>query len=90
MIRLAGLSTYGPYSRYYNGLQYLEASRASTTATLEPVIDAQIAYFWWQETFTAIGYIGSVMILSAVVLIVADPFSKGPQKIDAGGGQLQN
>jgi DME family drug/metabolite transporter len=85
MACIAGLSTYGAYYCYYKGLQYLEASRASITATLEPVVAAVIAYFWWQERFTAIGYLGSFMILTAVVMMVADPFAKRRNKDGAAG-----
>jgi DME family drug/metabolite transporter len=50
----------------------MEASRASITATLEPVVAAVGAYFWWGETFTLLGYVGSALILGAVILMVLD------------------
>ena len=45
---------------------------AAITATLEPVIAAVVAYIWWQEVFTFIGYVGGGLILFSVVLIIWD------------------
>jgi drug/metabolite transporter, DME family len=64
------ICTYGANSCYYLGLKYLDAGRASITATLEPVVAAAVAYFWWREVFTVQSYIGSAVILSAVVLMI--------------------
>ena len=72
LICIAFFSTYGAYYCYYIGLKQMEASRASITATLEPVAAAVVAYFWWGETFTFLGYIGSALILGAVILMVLD------------------
>ena len=72
LICIAFFSTYGAYYCYYIGLKHMEASRASITATLEPVVAAVVAYFWWGETFSLLGYIGSALILGAVILMVLD------------------
>lgn len=79
LIVLAVFSTYGAYFFYYLGLRRLEASRASITATLEPVVAAIVAYFWWGERFGMIGYLGSVFIITAVVLVVWDGAKKKPE-----------
>jgi DME family drug/metabolite transporter len=72
LICIAALSTYGAYFCYYKGVRYLEASRAAITATLEPVIAAVVAFFWWGESFSFAGYAGSALILAAVLLTVLD------------------
>jgi drug/metabolite transporter, DME family len=72
MAALAFFCTYGAYFCYYLGLRSLEASRAAITATLEPVVAAVVAYFWWGEYFSFLGYVGSAAILAAVVLVVWD------------------
>ncbi len=72
MASMAFFCTYGAYYSYYIGLRHMEASRASITATLEPVVAGVVAYFWWGETFTLLGYIGSALILGAVILMVLD------------------
>ncbi len=72
LISLAFFSTYGAFYCYYSGLKYLEPTRAAVAATLEPVIAAVIAYFWWNEYFSAQGYAGSCLILAGVVLMIWD------------------
>lgn len=72
LLCIATLSTYGAYFCYYIGVRYLEASRAAITATLEPVVAAVVAFFWWGEAFGVTGYVGSAMILGAVLLMVLD------------------
>jgi DME family drug/metabolite transporter len=69
---LAFFCTYGAYHLYYAGLKHLEAGRAAIAATLEPVVAGIVAFFWWQERFTAGGYIGSVMIILAVIMMIRD------------------
>lgn len=72
IIAVAMLSTWSAYTVYFAGLQHVEATRASVVATLEPLVAATIAYFWWGEQFTALGYLGTLLILGAVGLIVWD------------------
>jgi DME family drug/metabolite transporter len=73
LICIAALCTYGAYFFYYQGLLYLEASRAATVATLEPVAAAVVAYIWWGEAFGASGYLGALLVLAAVLMMVWDP-----------------
>jgi DME family drug/metabolite transporter len=70
LISLVIISTYGANTCYYLGLKYLDAGRASITATLEPVVAAVVAYFWWGEVFDLQSYIGSAIILFAVILMI--------------------
>lgn len=70
LLTLVVVSTYGANSCYYSGLKYLEAGRAAITATLEPVVAAIVAYFWWGEMFTLQSYAGSAVILFAVILMI--------------------
>ena len=72
LLSLAFFCTYGAYHFYYVGLKHLEAGRAAITATLEPVVAAVVAYFWWGEFFTPLGYVGAAMILAAVAIIIRD------------------
>ena len=65
-------STYGAYMAYGAGMRRLEATRASVTATVEPVVAAAVAYVWWNEQFGALGYAGSLLILAAVLMTIFD------------------
>lgn len=67
---LAATTTYGAYSVYYAGLRRLEATRTAIVATLEPVLAAALAYVWWDERFDALGYLGSGLILAAVLCTI--------------------
>lgn len=69
---IAGLSTYGAYFCYYKGVQCMEAGRAAIAATLEPVVAAVVAFFWWGEALGMTGYLGSACILAAVLVTVLD------------------
>jgi len=70
LISLVIISTYGANSCYYLGLKYLDAGRASITATIEPVVAAVVAYLWWSEVITVQSYMGGAVILCAVILMI--------------------
>lgn len=65
---MALVCTFGAYLAYYAGLKRLEATRAAVVATFEPVVAAVLAYVMWHESFGPLGYLGSVLILSGVLL----------------------
>jgi len=69
-VALAVCCTYGAYSLYYAGLRRIEASRAAVIATLEPVVSALLAFSFFGERFTALGYVGSALILTAVIMTI--------------------
>lgn len=69
---IAFLTTYGGYFFYYQGLKYLEASKAAITATIEPVVASVVAFFWWHESFGLLGYVGSAAILTGVIIVVRE------------------
>ncbi len=70
MALLALLSTYGAYHFYYAGLRYIEAGRASIIATFEPVVAAFAAWYWWDEFFAPSGYMGTGLIITAIIMVV--------------------
>ncbi len=77
---LAVTTTYGAYSVYYAGLRRLSATRTAIVATLEPVLAAGLAYFWWGERFDMLGYAGSALILSAVLCTILGSSRKSGQE----------
>jgi len=64
--------TYGAYLFYGFGLARLEATRAATVATLEPVAAAALAYVVWGEALRGLGYLGAALVLSGVVLVATE------------------
>ncbi|SDB62178.1 drug/metabolite transporter, DME family [Desulfonatronum thiosulfatophilum] len=70
LVVLAFVSTYGAFLAYSAGLRRLEATRASVVATFEPVVAAFVAYIWWDERLGPLGLTGSVLIITAVLVMV--------------------
>lgn len=65
---LAVVPTYAAYLVYGIGLAYVEAGRAATVATLEPVATALLAYWLWHEALGARGYLGAALVLAGVLI----------------------
>lgn len=57
------------YLLYTKGLEKVETSRASITATIEPVVAAAIGIFMFGEMVTSWQFIGIICILSAVLFV---------------------
>lgn len=70
LIALAVVSTYLANYCYYQGVKYLEASRAAIAATLEPVVATVAAYVILGESFSLFGYLGAAVIITAVIITI--------------------
>ena len=71
LVFLAAVPTYGAYLLYSAGLRRVEATRAATVATVEPVVAAIAAYLVWGERLSVAGYLFAVVVLAGVLLTVA-------------------
>ncbi|MCC3357029.1 DMT family transporter [Bacillus sp. REN16] len=69
IIGLGFLSTMLAFILYTKGLQYVESSRASIIATIEPVVAAIIGFFVFQETLQMWQYVGIMMVIAAVIIV---------------------
>jgi len=72
LLFIAVVPTYGAYMLYSFGLTRLEASRAATVATLEPLAAAALAYLVWGEALRALGYVGGALVLAGVLLVATE------------------
>ena len=72
LVFLAVVPTYGAYLLYSVGLARVEATRAATVATLEPVAAAALAYGAWGEALRASGYAGAVLVLAGVLVVATE------------------
>jgi DME family drug/metabolite transporter len=70
---IAVVPTYLAYLVYGVGLRRVEASRAATVATLEPVVAAALAYAVWGEALRPGGYVGAGLVLGGVVVMATAP-----------------
>ena len=69
---MAMFTTYLAYYVYGLGLRRVEATRAATVATLEPVVAAALAYALWGEELGAMGYAGGLLVLIGVLAIATE------------------
>lgn len=71
LLFLAAVPTYGSYLLYSAGLRRIEATRAATVATVEPVVAAVAAYLAWGERWSPAGYLYAGLVLAGVLLMVS-------------------
>ncbi|WP_331244262.1 EamA family transporter [Planococcus antarcticus] len=69
VIGLGFVSTMLPFIFYTKGLQYVESSRASMIATIEPVVASVTGFFIFNETLSRWQYIGMIMVISSVIIV---------------------
>ncbi len=72
LIFLGVFSTYVPYLLYYRSLENIDASKVAIVATLEPVLAAVMAFIFWSERFSLLGYVGGILILCSVFLTIME------------------
>lgn len=85
LVSLGLITSYGAFSVYYAGLKRLEATKAAVVATLEPVVAAAFGFGLFGERFGLTGWLGSGLILGAVLLVVMvsdKPLSRKTSGID--------
>lgn len=64
--------TYGAYLAYGAGLRRISPVRAAVVSNLEPVLGTLLAWAWWGESFSPLGWAGGVLVLGAVALLTTD------------------
>jgi drug/metabolite transporter, DME family len=69
LIVLSFVPTLLGFGLYNTSMNYLPASTASLIATSEPAITAVLAYIFLNERMTIVQIVGSLIILSAVVIV---------------------
>jgi len=68
-VSFALLTTVVPYLTYTKGLSGLPASKASVTATIEPVVAALLGIFVFHESVSVMKIAGIALVLSSVVVM---------------------
>ncbi len=72
LLALGGLATYGAYWVYGQGLRRISPVRAVVISNLEPVLGTFLAWAIWEESFSTLGWTGSLLVLAAVFLLTTD------------------
>lgn len=68
-IYIAIFSTLLPFGFYFKGVERIRATRASITATWEPVIAGIAAYFFLGEVLTPFQILGGLSVIAALILL---------------------
>jgi drug/metabolite transporter (DMT)-like permease len=66
---IAVVSTIIPFSAFLKALHYIDATKATVTATLEPVLAGLVAYALFGETFDLTQLAGGLMVIVAIMVV---------------------
>lgn len=69
LLYVAVLGTLLPFALFFMGINLIRSTRASITATLEPISAGLFAYLFLGEGLSPLQIIGGTMVLGAVVLL---------------------
>jgi drug/metabolite transporter (DMT)-like permease len=69
LILQAVLTSVIPYILYTTGLNYIEASKASIMASLEPMVATLVGFMLFHEKLSVLNMLGVILILFAVILL---------------------
>lgn len=69
IIGLGFLSTMLAFTLYTKGLNFVESSRASIIATIEPVVASLVSFLVFHEKLHFWQYLGIAMVLSAIIIV---------------------
>jgi drug/metabolite transporter (DMT)-like permease len=69
LIYIAVCGTAIPFGLYFVGINYVRSTRASITATLEPISAGFIAYLFIGEALEPLQILGGALVIGAIVLL---------------------
>jgi len=69
ILYISVIGTILPFGLYFVGVNYIRSTRASITATLEPISAGFMAFFLLGETLEAMQILGGTLVIAAVVLL---------------------
>ena len=72
LISLGFICTYVAYWAYSESIKRLHPTKVAVLATLEPVTATLAAWIIWNESFSALGWLGALLILSTVIIFLID------------------
>ena len=72
LLALGVVTNYGAYLAYGRSLQIINQVKAAIIGNIEPVLATFWVWLFWNENFSAYGWAGSALVISAVFLLTAD------------------
>jgi drug/metabolite transporter (DMT)-like permease len=69
ILYIAVAGTIVPFGLYFEGINLIRSTRASITATLEPITAGFISYFFLSESLSRLQILGAVFVIASIVLL---------------------
>lgn len=69
ILYIAVLGTIVAFGLYFDGISLIRSTRASITATLEPISAAVVSYFFLGEALAPLQVLGGVLVIAAVIIL---------------------
>lgn len=69
ILYIAVFGTVVPFGLYFEAINLIRSTRASITATLEPISAGVISYFFLGETLEPLQILGGLLVIAAVILL---------------------
>ena len=69
MLYISVMGTVLPFALFFIGVNFIRSTRASITATLEPISAGFFAYFFLGEVLEPLQIVGGAMVVGAIVLL---------------------
>lgn len=69
MLYISVIGTVAPFGLYFMGINYIRSTRASITATLEPISAGFIAFVILGETLELLQMLGGALVIAAIILL---------------------
>lgn len=79
------MGTLLPFAFYFKGINLIRSTRASITATLEPITAGILSFVFLNETMSVLQVAGGIMVITAVIILQSEQHldEKAPDKIRA-------
>ena len=69
MLYIGIFGTLAPFGLYLEGINLIRSTRASITATLEPITAGVIAYLFLGEVMAPLQLLGAVLVIASIILL---------------------
>ncbi|MBN2125630.1 MAG: EamA family transporter [Deltaproteobacteria bacterium] len=69
ILYISVVGTIMPFGLYFTGVNYIRSTRASITATLEPIVAGVLAFALLGEAMETLQILGGVLVIGAIVLL---------------------
>jgi drug/metabolite transporter, DME family len=69
IVYIGSMGTILPFGFYYEGINLIRSTRASITATLEPIIASLVSYLFLNEIMTPLQMMGGVLVIASIILL---------------------